>query len=1066
MLSYKNVLSFCFLGIWSILVGLMNCFPIKAQTFRNLFFNSFNNIIRLDFDSEPPLAISTGIAGSYEALAHFEDSEGNLLFFFNSNGVYNANGQFMSGSFGILANSSSAEVCIAPYPGNPNRFYLIYNAETCSSLYYSIIDMTLNGGLGNVISLNTLISNVNHSEGIEVVAIPGTNNYWLLTYRCNIGFTKYLINPSGINTGTVFYPYSMPTGGYDGRGEFDYHKGRIGACFAWSNQVFFADFDPVSGEVCNPVSLSETQFNNNPFGVEFSPSSNKMYISLWYTTTQNNVFQYDFLTGVLTGFLPVVGGTGFISGLGEIEMGRNGKLYIIQDEGTNITVINNPEDNIPDFGLIPINASTTGLGISDQIQANLISNVVSQTTHCVSFGENVLLTPAIDDQYWWAVQSAPTTVINISAELLITGANSSVTYIATSFVNNCFGNPNQFFWNIQPIPNLLASNNGDVCLGENVMLFGTVLSAGISNFYWTGPNGFFSTQQNPVIENATFASSGNYFFTAFDVYGCSNTVITNVEVLPLPNVNITGSDLSICIGESAVLIASGGPGTYLWNTGQTSSSISVSPNSTTLYIVTVTNSFGCSGSNSLLINVNNFVPPNLSDVETCLGVPVVLDAGSGYVDYQWSNGSSGQSILTNPQTTTAYFVTVSNTQNCTAETSATVTVLPLPIANAGEDQVICAGQSANLLATGGISYIWNTGSTTPSIIVQPLDTTEYVVTVTDVNGCSSANSVVIDVLQSFSVTGLVGNEPNIICLDENTYQVAFTISGGISPYWVNGEEISGSSYISEWMTSPQFEFLINDLQGCTFTESGDNSFCNFECTVNAVIQPYYDGLCYEGFEVQILNGPPQPPDYLYSLDGVNFQMSSTFSGIPPGNYPVYILTGCGSELIGNYTQTVSVFQVGLSVSPLGGNLYQYILTINGGQPPFSIVWSNGDTSISSIYQIDNLPASVSVTDVSGCERHIEFSQLGAVGFENFDSNNPSFSVYPNPAKDKFIIYSQLPQSEPVVIKLYTLYGQLITERQTRLMYSEVFDSIDLTSGLYLIEITDKHQSYLIKLFVQ
>ncbi len=81
----------CLLGL---IISSVFC---HAQEQRNLFFNSFENVIRLDFSTDPPTPFPTGISGSYEGIAHYEDGNGNILFWFNATGVYDANSDFMGG---------------------------------------------------------------------------------------------------------------------------------------------------------------------------------------------------------------------------------------------------------------------------------------------------------------------------------------------------------------------------------------------------------------------------------------------------------------------------------------------------------------------------------------------------------------------------------------------------------------------------------------------------------------------------------------------------------------------------------------------------------------------------------------------------------------------------------------------------------------------------------------------------------------------------------------------------------------------------------------------------------
>ncbi|MBK8471328.1 MAG: hypothetical protein IPL33_03480 [Sphingobacteriales bacterium] len=173
------------LAIWLLAALATTAIPIQAQGLRNMFFNSDDDIVRLDFSTDPPTPWNTGISGAppAEGIAHYEDVDGNVVFWFNNNGVYDQTGTIMPRSIGIFANASAAEVCIAPKPDDPCKFYIFYNQETCTNLYYSIIDLELNGGLGNVTNLNTLMAAGQFSEGVEVIQeypIPVLIGCWLI----------------------------------------------------------------------------------------------------------------------------------------------------------------------------------------------------------------------------------------------------------------------------------------------------------------------------------------------------------------------------------------------------------------------------------------------------------------------------------------------------------------------------------------------------------------------------------------------------------------------------------------------------------------------------------------------------------------------------------------------------------------------------------------------------------------------------------------------------------------------------------------------------------------------
>ena len=186
-----------------------------------------------------------------------------------------------------------------------------------------------------------------------------------------------------------------------------------------------------------------------------------------------------------------------------------------------------------------------------------------------------------------------------------------------------------------------------------------------------------------------------------------------------------GPNQTICEGESVTLTASGGV-SYLWNTGATTSTITVSPGFNYIYIVTAYGENDDSDSDSVTVFVNDLPVINTNDDITILyGESTTLTA-SGGSEYLWSNGETSQSIQVSPETTTTY--TVTGFENgCSSESSVTVTVEGNVEANAGENQRVCEnyGYEIELTASGGDSYLWSTGDTTQTISVNPLSTTTY-----------------------------------------------------------------------------------------------------------------------------------------------------------------------------------------------------------------------------------------------------------------------------------------------------------------------------------------------------
>src|SRR5262249_41755337 len=146
---------------------------------------------------------------------------------------------------------------------------------------------------------------------------------------------------------------------------------------------------------------------------------------------------------------------------------------------------------------------------------------------------------------------------------------------------------------------------------------------------------------------------------------------------------------------------------------------------------------------------------------------------------------------------TTYTVTVTNASGCSATSTRTIVVNPVPTAsislieNSGiaNDGVICSGIQATITATGGGTYSWSTGAATATINVAPAMTTTYTVTVTNANGCTATSTTTITVIPlpmaAISVSETSGNESNdgVICLGANA---SLTASGGGTYLWSTG----------------------------------------------------------------------------------------------------------------------------------------------------------------------------------------------------------------------------------------------------------------------------------------
>ena len=143
-----------------------------------------------------------------------------------------------------------------------------------------------------------------------------------------------------------------------------------------------------------------------------------------------------------------------------------------------------------------------------------------------------------------------------------------------------------------------------------------------------------------------------------------------------------------------------------------------------------------------------------SSVNICEGVSTTLTASAqsslgNFFTYSWNTGAATSNL--NVSNGGVYTVTVSDTNGCLATASANVVVRPQPVVGISGDTYLCMGQSGTLTATGGNTYAWSTGATTPSIPVSHGGT--YSVTATNSYGCSGSASVTVTSLENLSIAG-------------------------------------------------------------------------------------------------------------------------------------------------------------------------------------------------------------------------------------------------------------------------------------------------------------------------
>jgi gliding motility-associated-like protein len=353
---------------------------------------------------------------------------------------------------------------------------------------------------------------------------------------------------------------------------------------------------------------------------------------------------------------------------------------------------------------------------------------------------------------------------------------------------------------VNSTPSITASASTDTsCTGAAVTLTGS----GATTYNWTpGPLTGSSVVVNPTV---------NTTYTVVGLNGvCADTATVDVAVMPGPTIAVTSANDTICQGSSSTMTASGAT-SYVWSSGGTNASETVSPSASSTYTVTGTDANGCTSTATFAVVVNIPAAVTISGTNTiCTGGTTTLTA-SGSSSYVWSTSATSNSITVNPTSSQTYSVVGTDANGCTNSTTFSVTVVPPPTAGVSGNSSTCAGDPVTLTATGGGTYAWSSGGTASTEVVTPTSTTTYSVIVS--NGtCSDTASITVNV--SFGPTINAGTDTTI----NFGGSAQLSSSGGGTYSWTPSNDLDNASAANPVATptvTTTYTVAVTDTAGCT-----------------------------------------------------------------------------------------------------------------------------------------------------------------------------------------------------------------------------------------------------------
>lgn len=395
----------------------------------------------------------------------------------------------------------------------------------------------------------------------------------------------------------------------------------------------------------------------------------------------------------------------------------------------------------------------------------------------------------------------------------------------------------------------IASISGTTTGCDSVRL----TASGGTSYVWSGG-------KTPSSGINTIDTTGGYSVTVKGSNGCTTTINTFVAVNPLPIPQITGAT-SGC--DSVKLYASGG-NKYTWSGGNSLTSANNTITTSGSYTVLVTDTTtGCSASISHKDTINtNPVVGITGSTSGCDSVKLIATGGGTGASYSWSGGntaSSDTNTFVNDTTITiggTYSVTVTNSFGCTSTASKTITIFASPTPSVSGNDTACS--SVTLTASGGYGYSWSGGNSISSPTNTFTHSGGYLLTVTNLNNCSTKDSVYVTV-----------NTPPTLSIQQasngcgNVYLTANTPNDSTGPMLYNwyGLGANPTSKSNNFTASGTYTVMVTDSNGCTATGSqaititvshtaSINNIATTTCLGTSTLEVAWDPLAYKAIIYQ------------------------------------------------------------------------------------------------------------------------------------------------------------------------------------------------------------------------
>ncbi|MEO6132262.1 MAG: hypothetical protein ABIQ02_10470 [Saprospiraceae bacterium] len=385
---------------------LASQFDLAAQTQNNVW--AFGHHAGLDFNTAPPTPFESELY-TLEGNASISDNQGTLLFYTDGDTVWDKSHEVMPNGFGLLGGESSSQAAlIVPIPDSQNKYYVFTTGDFIpfSGLQFSVVDMFLNDGYGDVIAAtkNTLLLDFSN-EMLTAILHSNGKDIWILSHKVNTNeFYAYLITETGLSANPVISSIGsiyQPTGegSFPGQIHSSHNGLKIVSAITYKGICEMFDFDAATGMLTNYNNLQPLIDDQNVYGIEFSPNDSLVYLAGFSEISDSNfVRQVSFLENppqVHT----VASYPGVSEEFGSLQMGPDKKIYLARRFRNFVGVFHSPNlisssCQYEEGGLYLTSGTLSTYGLPNPAPYSFCPNITIPKDTTICFGDSLRL--AID----------------------------------------------------------------------------------------------------------------------------------------------------------------------------------------------------------------------------------------------------------------------------------------------------------------------------------------------------------------------------------------------------------------------------------------------------------------------------------------------------------------------------------------------------------------------------------------------------------------------------------------------------------------------------------------------